>query len=161
MEILCDNCNKKFKTYKSYLKRKRNHHFCCKKCEGQFRALNNSINNWKGGYISKSNGYKYIKINGKQIEEHRLVMMRHLKRKLKKDEVVHHINGNKLDNRIENLQLLSNSAHSTMHGKLKGYKGECSICGKRKHYSRGLCYNCYMKMFRKKELENYEIPKNK
>lgn len=147
--LTCDNCKKEFKTYKCYLKRKRKHHFCNKKCEFEYRSYNNNYENWKGGRISKSTGYRYIRINGKEIAEHRLVMMKHLKRKLLSEEVVHHINGNKLDNRIENLQLLSNSEHSTMHGLKKHKEVNCSMCQSRKeHYSRGLCKNCYAKAYR-------------
>lgn len=147
-----------FKTYKCYEKRNRKHRFCCKKCESEYRKLNNTIDNWKGGHISKSTGYRYIKINGKQVEEHRLVMMKHLGRKLNTNEVVHHKNGNKLDNRIENLELLSSSEHSRIHSKTRGYKGVCTICGKKQHAARGLCNNCYARMFRRGELNNYAIP---
>jgi len=49
------------------------------------------------------------------IKEHRLVVEHHLKRRLTNQEVVHHINENKLDNRIENLLVLDNRIHAIIH----------------------------------------------
>lgn len=46
---------------------------------------------------------------------HRRVMEEHLGRKLNKDEAVHHINGNRQDNRLENLVLCSISEHTSIH----------------------------------------------
>lgn len=55
--------------------------------------------------------YKTITVNGKSIREHRWIMEQHLGRKLETWEHVHHIDGNHLNNSIDNLEVLSNAEH--------------------------------------------------
>ena len=68
-------------------------------------------NNKAGAGCVSTHGYKVHskRINGRKIYlyEHRMVMEQHIGRSLLPHENVHHINGNRLDNRIENLELWS------------------------------------------------------
>ena len=63
-------------------------------------------------YIDKK-GYKRFRASGKLV--HRHVMERKLGFRLRKDVIVHHINGIKTDNRFENLQLMTKKEHSKHH----------------------------------------------
>lgn len=76
-------------------------------------------------YVGKS----YIK--NLYVYEHRLVMELHICRLLEENEVVHHINENKLDNRLENLTLMSITRHVIRHSKPAiPLILICAFCGK-------------------------------
>ncbi len=61
-------------------------------------------------------GYQRRWVNGKEMLEHRYVMSQFLGRTLHTTECVHHINGVKTDNRIDNLVVMNASDHGKMHG---------------------------------------------
>ena len=88
---------------------------------------------WKGGIITNADGYVFVlaedypefssmKNSIGYIAQHRLNMALKLKRPLKRNETVHHINGNRADNRIENLQI-----RQGQHG--NGIVMQCMCCG--------------------------------
>lgn len=85
------------------------------------------------GYGGIHNGYKQFTTEKKKIFEHRDIMERHLGRKLLPfpQEVIHHIDGDKLNNHISNLRVMSASDHQTLHS-LRGIvindKKLCTIC---------------------------------
>lgn len=85
--------------------------------------------NWKGGRSTTGNGYMMVLAPGHKyasqrgyVLEHRYVMEKHIGRYLEPHEHVHHINGNKLDNRIENLVVISHLQHIRNHVGPKGAK---------------------------------------
>lgn len=100
---------------------------CCERRSGSNHP------SWKGGRCGAPGGYIALKIESEDplkcmagsngyVMEHRIVMARALGRPLSKDESVHHINGDRKDNRLSNLQL-----RFGRHG--KGVALVCARCG--------------------------------
>jgi hypothetical protein len=138
----CDYCGKEFSRGRTLTTNKK-HQFCCFKCYSNWYGENHKhsaktikllslINegsgngHWQGGKKIQ-HGYVMIKkrnhpsadANG-YIQEHRLVMEKLLNRYLTPEEVVHHINGIRNDNRIENLLLIDCQAnHAMLHKELE------------------------------------------
>lgn len=82
------------------------------------------------GRGSISRGYRMLSIDSRPISEHRYVMEQQLGRRLLTTEHVHHINHDRLDNRLENLELLSSRTHHNQH--VKNFRDEktkqCCAC---------------------------------
>lgn len=115
---ICKNCGKERKVkYKSHIKK-----FCSHKCAFDYRSEHSSHNAYyENGYIVEHKRGYNKKGNAKQ---HRIIMEEHLGRKLNSNEIVHHINGIKTDNRIENLQVMKRSEHSSFHRKVEKASGK-------------------------------------
>ena len=64
-------------------------------------------------------GYKRIRIDGIACLTHRHLMEEHIGRKLTSKEVVHHIDGDKANNILSNLKLMSVGAHVSLHNHLR------------------------------------------
>ncbi len=82
---------------------------------------------WTGEGGFDDRGYHRVsarKYEGKDNRErtHRVVMEKHLGRKLDKDEVVYHKDGDKTNNHISNLELMKRGEHSTHHLKIRWKK---------------------------------------
>lgn len=106
--LTCPTCHKRFK--RRYWSHRGQQRFCSRPCASRF-LVGSRHQNWKGGRSLDPSGY--VKSYGRW--EHRIVMENHLGRKLSSSEHVHHINGNKSDNRIENLLLEKNHDHNRHH----------------------------------------------
>lgn len=125
----CKVCGKVFGIYKYEISKKNRRSYCSRKCwaviQRKIFAMKGNPN-WKGGkknhdgyvMVRKNNGYKF---------EHRAVMEKLLGRKLLSTEYVHHKNGDKADNRIENLVIYKGREHVKVHYSMRH---KCPTCGK-------------------------------
>ena len=117
----CLICQSPFKVSPSGLSYRKT---CSKECDakwrrqsGRYSGKNNPA--YKGGVAiykhSHGQNYKLLRGQSGKIYEHRYIMEQVLGRKLERWEEVHHINGNTLDNRPDNLYVFDKRHHSRFH----------------------------------------------
>lgn len=105
-------------------------HSCANKDKHPGRGSLNP--NWRGGRHQQTDGYVIMSLPKEspyrcmvddqgRVREHRVVMAESLGRPLKTWEIVHHLNGNRADNKIENLQLLPNAAEHCAMTRIQQY----------------------------------------
>lgn len=89
---------------------------------------------------------------GKRVLAHRMIMEFHLGRPLASNEIVHHINGDPLDNRLENLEVMEWGKHTALH---RQKFVQCKICGMTKEQlehkpaTEDLCNRCWQRIKRR------------
>lgn len=115
-------------------------------------------------YLNRKLNRFYVYVDGRDVPFARHLMETHLGRQLAPGEVVHHINEDPTDDRIENLEVMSESEHKRMHARARRAADRatwthewtksfaaCVGCGSSDspHAGRGYCRKCYWHHVRK------------
>ncbi len=112
---ICPTCGTGFSVAPSRIARGEGT-YCSRACSNPARGRGGTANpNWRGGRFVRSDGYIMVRVGGDYTLEHRHVMAQHLGRDLRSDEHVHHINHDRSDNRLENLELIDRAEHTRQH----------------------------------------------
>jgi len=114
--LKCDHCGKEYLKNKCHVKE---FNFCSVSCYGKWSSENRvgeKSPRWNGGIYNHSNKYTHIRQpDGTYKQEHRIIMEKYLGRELDSDEIVHHIDGDGKNNKLENLKLMNRESHARLH----------------------------------------------
>lgn len=119
----------------------------------------------RSGETITPDGYRRIWVDGVCIFEHRHVMQQFLGRTLTTNEVVHHKNGDTLDNRIANLEVMAPGDHSRHHHEQGDVyqrpcvydQRPCLVCGRTPSRARSLCAS-HHSAWRRGYLPDLQVP---
>jgi hypothetical protein len=131
----CKSCKKLFIPKRQYNRKQPFSIYCSQKCYWTDKVGTKGFSHpgvsgsdchfWKGGKYKTPDGYIMIldkehKLSNKRgyVGEHIKVMEETIGRNIRKSEVVHHIDFDKSNNKIENLQLMNKTEHKSMHMKI-------------------------------------------
>lgn len=115
-EKFCETCGQRFFVWPSKTRQR----FCSKSCVRRILVPDNRL----------QNPYRQTKRDGKRIDVHRAIMEEFLGRKLGRFELVHHKDGNKLNNDLSNLSIMTPQQHSSHHNQKHPVTWNCEWCGK-------------------------------
>ena len=125
MIIICEECGAEKNMPLSQFRRSKNH-FCSRQCHMKF--MNRELNpirmtpevkeKIRMSRLGAGESKSYEKTYGRHT--HRIVAEQILGRPLKRDEIVHHIDGNKRNNDPSNLMVMTQSEHCRLHFKKGG-----------------------------------------
>jgi len=161
--LICPMCNQTFNV--SPFRVRQGAKYCSHQC--QHVSMRGRVGSWNSGFGPSqgwidADGYRMIRVNGRNVLEHRHVMEQHLGRSLRPDEVVHHVDGDRRNNAVSNLRVMDWGDHTALHwtgrsrimntGNMWSMNhNACVDCEttSKPHYGHGRCHACYKRWKRR------------
>lgn len=153
IKCICQTCGNEFSVHPSR-KKADPCEYCSNSCRGK-AWLGKGNPTYTGKPYISTHGYMVFRPpeGGRPVLVHRYLMEQHLGRKLIPSEIIHHKNGIKADNAIDNLEIHTLASHTRLHIKLTKWSrkfDQCTQCHTTSiHYGgNGLCKKCYHREWR-------------
>jgi hypothetical protein len=135
---------------------------CKRKREGRKKHITNYLDYWRGQGVFLSGGYPAVKYGRRgSVRIHRIIAEEKIGRKILPDENVHHVDGNVMNWKPDNIVVLKTKYHRKIEhirggGRWKDYVAKryllfCNICGKTRVYTQRYLLNKYKTIKRAKK----------